>query len=84
MLLLSKLILLIFNDYIPYYPPTLVSGSYIFIETSAPQKKNDTAVLYSPTFNANSQQCLRFFYHMYGVDIGILRVQVCVKLMTFS
>lgn len=43
----------------------------MFIEASK-TRKGDTARLVSPTFrNTDSNyQCLRFFYHMKGSDIG--------------
>ena len=55
------------------------SGHYMFIETSAPRRQNDTARLISPTYHlqgAGGAQCLSFWYHMYGVDTNTLNVYV--------
>ncbi|XP_052768032.1 uncharacterized protein LOC128208511 [Mya arenaria] len=50
--------------------------SYIYIETSAPRIKNDTAWLVSPVVRdrLNYTQCLRFWYNMNGASIGTLNV----------
>jgi hypothetical protein len=51
-------------------------GFYAYIESSSPQKPNDTARLTSPYVNVQSSvgSCFKFFYHMYGADINALRV----------
>lgn len=52
-------------------------GHYIFIESSAPRVKGDVARLASEIFPPKqTASCLSFFYHMYGADIGSLRVYI--------
>ncbi|XP_022097778.1 MAM and LDL-receptor class A domain-containing protein 1-like isoform X1 [Acanthaster planci] len=51
-----------------------IYGYYVFIETSAPRVVDDFAYLFSETLPANTDMCLTFWYHMYGVDIGTLQV----------
>ena len=48
----------------------------MYIETSAPRRPNDNAILQSATFGANTQQCLHFWYFMFGNTIGSLNVWV--------
>uniref|UniRef100_H2YNR0 MAM domain-containing glycosylphosphatidylinositol anchor protein 1 n=1 Tax=Ciona savignyi TaxID=51511 RepID=H2YNR0_CIOSA len=52
-------------------------GAYMYIEASV-TKKNDRARLLSPVFfdKSSFQQCLKFWYHMKGRHIGVLRVLV--------
>lgn len=53
------------------------TGRYLHIEASSPRKEGDTAQLRSPLLKAIPQtvDCrLRFFYHMYGKDIGTLKL----------
>ncbi len=54
------------------------NGYYIFIETSFPQKLGDKARLISPTYSATvgSGNCFKFWYHLYGADIGSLNVWI--------
>ena len=50
-------------------------GHYMFIETSSPQKENDTARLISPEYTVTpGGSCLQFFYHMWGKTTGTLNV----------
>ncbi|XP_028515660.1 MAM and LDL-receptor class A domain-containing protein 1-like [Exaiptasia diaphana] len=49
-------------------------GSYIFIEASEKKLGDKKARLTSCWFNANITQCLQFWYHMYGIRIGSLRI----------
>ena len=51
-------------------------GHFLFLETSAPRKQNDTARVVSPVFSATTTgQCqFRFWYHMYGYDVGAVHV----------
>lgn len=51
-------------------------GHFLLLDTSAPRKPNDTARIISAVFAAtSSKQCqLRFWYHMYGYDVGALNV----------
>ena len=48
------------------------TGYYIYIETSAPRKTNDRAILVSPQLDGQSTRCFKFWYHMYGRSIGRL------------
>jgi hypothetical protein len=58
-------------------------GYYIYIETSAPAKPNDTARLVSPDLVvADEETCFRFYYHMYGSDI--YRLNVYARISRFS
>ncbi|XP_072049950.1 MAM domain-containing glycosylphosphatidylinositol anchor protein 2-like [Amphiura filiformis] len=56
---------------------TTGSGHYIYIETSDPRVAGDTASLISPLIlgNTGGSDCrINFWCHMYGVDMGTLRV----------
>lgn len=56
----------------------LAGGKYVFLETSA-SSAGDTAGLESPKIyvgNLTSRPQLNFFYHMYGDDMGTLRIEV--------
>lgn len=46
----------------------------MFIEASEGTSRNHKARLVSCLFNANRTQCLQFWYHMYGIGIGSLRI----------
>ena len=49
----------------------------MYIETSAPRRPNDRARLTSPSYPAaTDNECLQFYYHMYGRNIGTLNVRV--------
>ncbi|XP_028396557.1 MAM and LDL-receptor class A domain-containing protein 2-like [Dendronephthya gigantea] len=48
------------------------SGYYLYIETSSPRQSGDKAAILTPTLNGN--QCMKFSYHMYGGDIGTLKI----------
>ncbi|WAR02785.1 MLRP2-like protein [Mya arenaria] len=52
------------------------TGHYIYIETSSPQRYNNTARIISPVFQrSNTGMCrMRFFYYMYGININTLNV----------
>ena len=50
------------------------TGYYIYIETSAPRKANDTARIESATIPATQLKCLQFWYHMYGPHVDTLNV----------
>ena len=60
------------------------AGQYAYIETSKPRKLGDVAALESVTFGAGRRFCLHFFYHMYGGDIGSLKVEVCILLIPMA
>ncbi|XP_072014819.1 MAM and LDL-receptor class A domain-containing protein 2-like [Amphiura filiformis] len=51
-------------------------GKFAFIRTSSPRSQGDKARLISKTYPASDGQCMRFWYHMYGKDVGTLRVIV--------
>ena len=53
----------------------------MYLETSsdgstAPLSEGDAARLLSPHYPPTTSMCLTFFYHMYGANIGSLRVYV--------
>ena len=52
------------------------SGSYIFIETSAPRRRGHKALLHSALFSptGSTTKCLRFWYHMYGSQMGTMNI----------
>lgn len=58
--------------YDPYYF-YLSSGVYVYIEASNPQQRNDRARLISPVVRTR-KVCIDFWYHMYGANMGWLRV----------
>ncbi|XP_013402242.2 MAM and LDL-receptor class A domain-containing protein 1-like, partial [Lingula anatina] len=49
------------------------SGNYLFIETSG-KAINDSALITSPNLNVTGTICVSFWYHMYGADMGSLKV----------
>lgn len=55
-----------------------VPGQYLFIETSAPQKPFDKAWVMSEKFQPTTGpgRCMSFWAHMYGTDIGAMRVKL--------
>ncbi|XP_022808806.1 zinc metalloproteinase nas-4-like [Stylophora pistillata] len=55
---------------------TTGQGKYSFIETSSPRRKGDNAIM-SRMVTLSGKSCLRFYYHMYGADMGTLRVKLC-------
>ena len=57
----------------------ITDGYYIYIETSSPNNEGDFASLISPKIvrtgdGSDDPLCFTFFYHMYGSDIGSLRL----------
>ena len=50
----------------------LLTGNYIYIETSSPRQQGEKAYLVSP--RVSGVQCVKFSYHMYGSQIGSLKV----------
>ena len=53
----------------------MLSGYYMYIETSFPRKPNDKAWLISPKYTpAPNGKCFNFWYHMSGRHIGALNV----------
>lgn len=59
-------------------------GYYMFIETSAPRRPGDKARLISPAINGNTQQCMTFYYHMYGPHVKALNVYFILSNTTYS
>ncbi|GAB1598630.1 uncharacterized protein LOC106870625 [Argonauta hians] len=56
-------------------------GHFMFIEASA-KGRGHRAILKSPVYRAFNEQCVQFFYHMYGNHIGTLNVFTQTKLDT--
>lgn len=50
------------------------NGSYIYVETSYPARPGDKARLLSPKIDGANDQCIEFWYHMYGSDVDTLTV----------
>ena len=48
----------------------------MYIETSSPRVSGDNAILESPLLTFGGNMCFKFFYHMYGANIGSLRVKI--------
>lgn len=51
-------------------------GKYIYIESSAPRRRNDKARIDSPLYPATTGSCLKFWFNMYGRSVGFLQVYV--------
>ena len=50
-------------------------GKYLYFETSIPVQSGDQAVYESDTIKAYTPtKCLKFAYHMYGANMGQLRL----------
>ena len=50
-------------------------GYFMYIETSSPRKLGDVAILQSKLYPASCKgRCLHFYYHMYGDQMGSLKV----------
>ena len=52
----------------------------MFTEASPPSKTGDKAFLESKHFPSGGERCFRFYYHMYGGDMGNLSVHYTQKL----
>ncbi|KAK3607323.1 hypothetical protein CHS0354_018808 [Potamilus streckersoni] len=48
-------------------------GHYMYIEASG-KSKGQNALLYSPRYRGLTNQCIEFYYHMYGRHVGTLTV----------
>ena len=72
----SKSMKMIFYTHILY-----ISGSYLYVETSAPRRVGDKAQLVSSPFNPTSAagKCIHFWYNMYGQAIDQLNVYIRVQ-----
>ncbi|XP_066300039.1 MAM and LDL-receptor class A domain-containing protein 2-like [Branchiostoma lanceolatum] len=46
----------------------------MYVDASRHSRPGDYIRLLSPTYPSTSGQCLRFYYHMYGTDVGFLSV----------
>lgn len=65
-------------DLVTFDPGCVLTGFYMYIETSRPRLEGDKARLLSPTFNMNPKTsssssvtyCFSFYYHMYGKHVG--------------
>ncbi|XP_057302866.1 MAM and LDL-receptor class A domain-containing protein 1-like, partial [Hydractinia symbiolongicarpus] len=54
---------------------TSEGGKYIYLEASGVRRKGDDAIISTPFMQfSNQPQCLEFFYHMYGSQMGNLVV----------
>ena len=58
------------------YYLSLSLGYYMYIETSSPRVPGDNAKLKSPSLKFSGNMCLSFYYHMYGLGIGSLKVSI--------
>lgn len=55
----------------------IISGYYMYIETSYPRKQGDKARLSSPVYTPlQGGQCFQFWYHMYGSNVNTLNVYI--------
>ena len=66
---------------------SLLSGYYLYLESSYPRAPNDVARLYSPVYqhqDNHSVACFQFYYHMYGKAIGSLRIYIKEKSQLFK
>ena len=55
------------------FAPCNVAGYFMYIESSLPSEKETKSVLVS-TFFVRYFNCLTFYYHMWGEDMGTLNV----------
>ncbi|GFN85250.1 MAM and LDL-receptor class a domain-containing protein 2-like [Plakobranchus ocellatus] len=49
-------------------------GFYMYTESSSPRARGQQARLVSPMLNPTRGKCLKFYYHMYGINMGSLRI----------
>lgn len=58
----------------------LYLGYYAYIETSAPRRPGDNAIMTSPKLQSfTGSKCLTFYYHMNGTHVGQLNVYMVVN-----
>ena len=62
----------------------VLSGTYLFIESSSPRLPGNRAWLLSQPFGASQTRCLSFWYHMNGAQIGTLNVLVAAGGTNFT
>ena len=62
-----------------YSIASTTTGTYIYMESSAPRRPGDRADLVSQTFTPTQSRCVTFWYHMNGANIGTLSVLVRVS-----
>lgn len=48
----------------------------MYIESSSPRRQGDVATLNSEMLSYTGHQCMNFWYHMYGANIGTLRIWI--------
>jgi hypothetical protein len=53
---------------------SMISGSYIYIEASAPRVTGQKARIFTPSQPVTTGSCVSFYYHMYGTQMGTLNV----------
>nr|XP_039272221.1 MAM and LDL-receptor class A domain-containing protein 2-like [Styela clava] len=51
-------------------------GHYLYFGHSQPHSDGEVAQMYSATLPSNHAHCVRFYYHMNGVDTGALNVYI--------
>ena len=57
----------------------------MYIETSLPQRPGHDATLISPVIKGQAEDlCMRFYYHAYGDDTGILMVKLNIVDLGFT
>lgn len=52
----------------------MLIGYYMYVETSSPRVQGDNAKLEFYVSGNRELVCLKFYYHMYGYDMGSLNV----------
>ncbi|GFR70361.1 MAM and LDL-receptor class A domain-containing protein 1 [Elysia marginata] len=55
------------------------SGHYIYIEASSPRRPDDKAIIESPLITSLTEQCLVFWYHMFGQHVNTLNLYTKLK-----
>ena len=54
------------------------SGYYLYVEATK-RAEGDTAKVISPRYYGYGEQCIEFYYHMFGYHVGILKVFTVVS-----
>lgn len=67
-----------------YFIMSTTTGTYIYMESSAPRHPGDRAHLVSQTFTPTQSRCVTFWYHMNGANIGTLNVVVKVPSSNYT